>query len=167
MRKEFDIKYRQEIESGKYRVETITGLPVRIICWDAKSDGRDDDIIALVESNSGAEKIQRYYSNGQLISDSARVGNKDLCIIENIEEVYQCLIKYIKAYDIYWGGNSKDDIIACLDKLHSNYVAKPDFKNKVFDIMKKLHKLNFSVPLGSDIEALINEITSDVRDLLD
>lgn len=34
----FDIKYRPEIESGKYKVETNAGRPVRIICWDAKSE---------------------------------------------------------------------------------------------------------------------------------
>lgn len=34
----FDIKYRPEIESGRYKVETNAGRPVRIICWDAKSE---------------------------------------------------------------------------------------------------------------------------------
>lgn len=30
----FNIKYRPEIESGKYKVETRKGYPVRIVCWD-------------------------------------------------------------------------------------------------------------------------------------
>lgn len=30
----FNIKYRPQIESGKYKVETATGCPVRIVCWD-------------------------------------------------------------------------------------------------------------------------------------
>jgi len=30
----FDIKYRPQIESGEYRVETQAGCPVRIVCWD-------------------------------------------------------------------------------------------------------------------------------------
>lgn len=34
----FDIKYRPEIESGKYKVKTNAGRPVRIICWDAKNE---------------------------------------------------------------------------------------------------------------------------------
>lgn len=33
----FDIKYKPQIESGKYKVETRDGRPVRIICWDANS----------------------------------------------------------------------------------------------------------------------------------
>lgn len=31
----FDIKFRPEIESGEYKVETRDGRPVRILCWDA------------------------------------------------------------------------------------------------------------------------------------
>lgn len=34
MRKQFNIKYRPQIESGEYRVETKAGCPVRIVCWD-------------------------------------------------------------------------------------------------------------------------------------
>ena len=30
----FNIKFRDKIESGEYRVETKTGCPVRIVCWD-------------------------------------------------------------------------------------------------------------------------------------
>ena len=30
----FDIKYRPQIESGEYKVETRDGRPARIICWD-------------------------------------------------------------------------------------------------------------------------------------
>jgi len=31
---QFDIKYKPQIESGEYRVETQAGCPVRIVCWD-------------------------------------------------------------------------------------------------------------------------------------
>lgn len=34
----FEMKYRDDIESGKYKVETYDGKPVRIICWDAGTD---------------------------------------------------------------------------------------------------------------------------------
>lgn len=36
---DFDPKYREEVESGKYQVETINGDQVRIICWDADNGG--------------------------------------------------------------------------------------------------------------------------------
>ena len=75
----FDIKYRPEIESGKYKVQTIDGCNVRIICWDAKNASYDD-IIALVEENAG-EKVIRYYSNGKCTSDGSSKRNKDLVLI--------------------------------------------------------------------------------------
>ena len=40
-------------------------------------------------------------------------------------------------------------------------------KDKVFSIMKKLNSLNFMLKLGSNEERLVNEITSEVRDLAD
>ena len=50
MKKEFNIKYRSEIESGLYKVETRDGRPARIVCWDK---GGDDlyPVIALVETH--------------------------------------------------------------------------------------------------------------------
>ena len=42
----FDIKYRPQIESGEYRVETRDGRPVRIICWDCNNY---NPIIALAD----------------------------------------------------------------------------------------------------------------------
>lgn len=45
----FDIKYRPQIESGEYKVVTRDGSPVRIICWDRKSAGDGQYIVALVE----------------------------------------------------------------------------------------------------------------------
>lgn len=42
----FDIKYRPQIESGEYKVETRSGLPARIVCWDRNS--KDMEILALV-----------------------------------------------------------------------------------------------------------------------
>lgn len=46
----FDIKYKPQIESGEYKVVTRNGSPVRIICWDRKSAGEGQPIIALVEN---------------------------------------------------------------------------------------------------------------------
>lgn len=42
----FDIKYRPQIESGEYRVETRDGRPTRIICWDCNNY---NPIIALAD----------------------------------------------------------------------------------------------------------------------
>ena len=65
----FDIKYRPEIESGKYSVQTTDGRNVRIICWDKASNDRFD-IIALVPTLEGdTETCQIYDTRGVLIAN--------------------------------------------------------------------------------------------------
>ena len=76
----FDISFRKEIEGGIVKVETASGQPVRIICWDAKSSNRED-IIALAEGSLGSENVMRYDDCGHLISDSANRRTKDLLLI--------------------------------------------------------------------------------------
>ena len=63
----FDIKYRPEIESGKYKVCDQTNREVRIICWDAINKVRPDQcIIALVkeDSDSDDENNRWFFTNG-------------------------------------------------------------------------------------------------------
>ncbi len=85
----FDIKYRPQIETGEYEVETQDGLhSVRIICWDAAGSQRDNDIIGLEKGTLGAENIQRYDVTGHLIADSAKRGNKDLVLIGS--PIFEC-----------------------------------------------------------------------------
>ena len=43
----FDIKFKPQIESGEYKVETRDGLPVRVLCFDA--EGRFP-VVAMVNS---------------------------------------------------------------------------------------------------------------------
>ena len=78
----FDPTYIPQILDGKVKLETKNGFPVKVLCWDAKSAGREDDIIALVMNSDGTtENVWRYYNNGTLISDSPRKGDKDLYMI--------------------------------------------------------------------------------------
>lgn len=47
----FDIKYRPQIESGEYKVETRNGKTARIVCWDRIGIqlivliGKDEDVL--------------------------------------------------------------------------------------------------------------------------
>lgn len=109
----FDPCYIPQIESGKVKVETKNGYPVKIISWDAKSAGRDDDIIALVTNSDGTtENVWRYYSDGHLISDSSRKGDKDLCVIlpdsplKPLEDAMRAYVKLIQEPD----GHTEDEI---------------------------------------------------------
>ena len=61
----FDIKYRHEIEAGKYLVQTRLGSPARIICWDKKCYYPEDcyPIVALV--NNKFENVNIYSKMGK------------------------------------------------------------------------------------------------------
>lgn len=70
----FNIKYRPEIESGKYKVVTSTNKPVRIVCWDrVAKDGQSKalNLCVLISENNG-ESCYYYYSSGEPF-----LGNRD------------------------------------------------------------------------------------------
>ncbi len=75
MKIQFDIKYRPQIESGKYKVETEDGIPARIICWDSPID-KERPIIAIVFDN----QIEQYKADGRY-NDDFGPSNYDLFII--------------------------------------------------------------------------------------
>ena len=136
MKVKFDIKYRQQIESGEYKVETVDGRQVRIVCWDAHNPYRGNDIVALAASSSGeGENILRYYSNGHLISDSANVGNKDLMvIIPDDDERIRKIITDSVFYQ-YGAGVEYKDVLDYLDRLEKqkepgiNWMKSDNVKN--------------------------------------
>lgn len=63
---QFDVKYRDKIESGEYKVETRDGKKVRALCYDANNTM---PVFALVTFDNGTEGPLGYYSNGTMISD--------------------------------------------------------------------------------------------------
>lgn len=66
---EFDIKYRADIEAGRYKVETRDGRPARIVCWDvdmeSKPSGTIKPILALHKEDDG-EYAKHHFGNGKL-----------------------------------------------------------------------------------------------------
>lgn len=63
----FDIKFRPQIESGEYKVETRDGKPVRIICWDRApkiGDGLDLTLCVLIPRDNG-EAVYYYNHSGK------------------------------------------------------------------------------------------------------
>ena len=85
----FDVKWKPQIESGEYKLETKDGKQVRVVCWDVKNSYSKvhDDILALVKSKGGTENALFYAQNGYCLSDSSRVGRKDLFIVTPEEEM--------------------------------------------------------------------------------
>lgn len=63
MRIPFDIKYRPQIESGEYKVETRDGKKVRVLCYDANNIV---PIVALVTFNDESEGARDYYLDGTI-----------------------------------------------------------------------------------------------------
>ena len=55
----FDMKYRPQIESGEYKVETRNGKSVRIICWDKQGECP----IVVLSCMDGDEGVYTYHEN--------------------------------------------------------------------------------------------------------
>ena len=65
----FDIKHRDKIESGEYKVE-FDGRPARIICWDKKRSKDNATIVALVDDGE-SEHTEYFFSDGLAICINA------------------------------------------------------------------------------------------------
>ena len=63
----FDIKYRPQVESGEYKVETRDGRSVRIICWDrVAKDNTDADLnICVLVPEENGEAVYYYHQSGK------------------------------------------------------------------------------------------------------
>lgn len=101
----FDIKYRPEIESGKYKVVTSTNKPVRIICWDRVARaGQDKDLrLCVLISDELGEACYYYHLSGKpWLSDSDR----DLFILTDepelteFEKAFLKIVHHFEADDI-------------------------------------------------------------------
>ena len=99
MRKiQFDIKYRPEIESGRYKVVTRDGRNVRIICWDRRAGV---SLVALIDTPKG-EVVYEISSNGIYTPSVDR--NTDLVILTDepelteFEEGVKQLMQIVSAY---------------------------------------------------------------------
>lgn len=64
-RLQFDIKYRPQIESGEYKVETNFGSPVEIICWNRRDDTANKTIVGIIRTGT-VEEIASWNIGGKL-----------------------------------------------------------------------------------------------------
>lgn len=61
----FSIEYKEQIESGEYKVKTKSGQEVRIVCWDMNTCN-GTLIVALVKGYGGEyEKMRSYTLDGK------------------------------------------------------------------------------------------------------
>ena len=59
MKVQFDIKYRPQIESGEYKVETRDGSSARVVCWDANNYS---PIVFLVTEHDDLDNKDKEYA---------------------------------------------------------------------------------------------------------
>ena len=79
---------------------TRDGMPVRIICFDAK--GMHQPIVALVTQDNGVEYIETYYSNGRFNDDINSQSDGDLMMLPE---------KKVGWINVYKGGKLDADYI--------------------------------------------------------
>lgn len=83
----FDIKYRPQIESGEYKVESRDGRPARIICWDM--DSYNSIVALLANTKAWNGKEQEYIiscTKAGLVATGAET-SEDLFIVTREEEL--------------------------------------------------------------------------------
>ena len=84
----FDIKYRPQIESGEYMVETRDGRPARIICWDIEYYYPQYKIGALIKNDEGEDFFFLTEKGYFCIKESGECdSNNDLFIVTPEEEL--------------------------------------------------------------------------------
>lgn len=93
----FNIKYRPQIESGEYKVETRDGKKVRVLCYDANNI---TPVVALVTFNDGSEGARDYYFDGSMNFDRENV--LDLFIVTPEEEMSDFEAGLFSAFSDGW-----------------------------------------------------------------
>lgn len=80
----FDIKYRPQIESGEYKVETFSGYPVTIYQWDF-DDGAQTPIMGSYVFEDGKEYVGAWNDEGHF--DLVSPNDLDLFLVTPEEEL--------------------------------------------------------------------------------
>lgn len=65
-RLKFDIKFRTQIESGEYKLETESGNPAFVMDWDWNWDG--EKCVAVKVPGPGRDNALLYHFNGERAS---------------------------------------------------------------------------------------------------
>ena len=112
----FDIKYRPEIESGKYKVETRDGRPVTIISWDV--DAYEGEIAGFFRLCAGSPTGQLYNTHGKHYSNNEQY---DLYIVGEMTEFEERLKRCI---DLAFNLGKHHPVDADLKSLLVSYVGQ-------------------------------------------
>lgn len=139
MRKQFDIKYRPQIESGEYKVETRDGRRARIICWDAIGPF---PIIGLFLTDDGGETTTQNRPDGRWCDDLNYESDYDLFIVTPEEEMSEFEKEYCRLYkegyaDGQAGSEQLSDAVLKTSASELLSLAREQFINYGYVIKKK------------------------------
>lgn len=150
---QFDIKFRPQIESSDYKVETQNGCIARIICWDRKDNNYP--IVALFEEEiSGKECLLSYTQNGQHVKGTSNVS--DLFIVTPEPEMSEwelAIAKYRPPTD------SKETIQRIAAELLS--LAREQLQPEIDAEIEKAYKNADEVQYKKGRKDLLQEIFKD------
>lgn len=77
----FDIKYRPQIESGEYKVETRDGKPARIVCWDFQRSTDIFDLLVCIRKEGDPKRELAYSVDAKGHRDKYEKYQEDIFII--------------------------------------------------------------------------------------
>ena len=80
----FNIKYKPQIETGEYKIETFSGYPVTIYRWDF-DDGEQTPIMGSYVFEDGKEYVGAWNDEGHF--DLMSPNDLDLFIVTPEEEL--------------------------------------------------------------------------------
>lgn len=111
---EFDIKYRPQIESGEYKVETEDGREVKIISFDVP-DANDCPIAGLFRLCAGTPTVGLFDKHGSYKGEGK--SDYNLVIITPAPELTEFEKKLVKLVELSFATcTSKNDLEECVRK---------------------------------------------------
>lgn len=130
----FDIKYRPQIESGEYKVETRNGSPARVICWDRKHE--EYPLVALI-SGGKFEDCEIYTINGKFYCDQEE-HRLDLIIVTTEPELSKFEKAVLEVYEGLWEGpvskeDAKQKAAELLELAREGYVPRVEKEHAVIN----------------------------------
>ena len=157
----FNIKFRPQIESGEFKVETRDGKPARIICWDRFAIEPYDkcNIIVLVTFGNNSESAYYYYQDGHLWDKSNDEGdsNLDLFIITpepELTEFEQELVNFF---------NERNAILPDKDGVYNKHDCN-ELLHKSANKLLELAKKEICKGCSANLEGYIKGITAANKD---
>ena len=133
MKREFDIKYRPEIESGKYSVVTRAGRKVRIICWDINNDQPIIGLISCKYKDNMCDFVAQFCTNGNYWPNGSNSDN-DLFILTDEPELTK-FEKHVQAV------MENSGLIGCRDKYKDINCVKATSASLLEIAFKELEKI--------------------------